>query len=187
MKESKAALKLGTYAGSGRVYGLPITRSLPQLSAREAVLLAAVDAHQPIERQHKGQDGWHRVTEQEACDAVAAGDAAWFRAVVGMVPVQGRPSVVVYGPQGCGKTRNADALRQHFGLEHVRDLDPLIGVRPAHGTLFLTDLDLDDLIEGGEARRACAFEVAMQIVEGVSHPDVAAQQRTEQVQAPTPD
>lgn len=31
------------------------------------------------------------------------------------------PTVIVHGPQGCGKTRNAQALRQHFGCTAVRD------------------------------------------------------------------
>lgn len=30
-------------------------------------------------------------------------------------------SVVVFGPQGCGKTRNAEALAAHFGLRFVVD------------------------------------------------------------------
>lgn len=30
-------------------------------------------------------------------------------------------AVVVYGPQGCGKTRNAERLRKHFGKRSVID------------------------------------------------------------------
>lgn len=30
-------------------------------------------------------------------------------------------SVIIYGPQGCGKTRNAEALAKHFGLNHIID------------------------------------------------------------------
>ena len=30
-------------------------------------------------------------------------------------------SVITYGPQGCGKTRNAQALAKHFGLNHIID------------------------------------------------------------------
>lgn len=30
-------------------------------------------------------------------------------------------SVIIYGPQGCGKTRNAEALMKRFGLHHLID------------------------------------------------------------------
>lgn len=30
-------------------------------------------------------------------------------------------SVVVYGPQGCGKTTHAKALAKHFGVAHIVD------------------------------------------------------------------
>ena len=30
-------------------------------------------------------------------------------------------SIVIYGPQGCGKTTNKDALAAHFGTRHVID------------------------------------------------------------------
>ena len=30
-------------------------------------------------------------------------------------------SIVVYGPQKCGKTTNKDALAVHFGMRHVID------------------------------------------------------------------
>ena len=30
-------------------------------------------------------------------------------------------SIVVYGPQGCGKTTAKDALAEHFGMRHVID------------------------------------------------------------------
>lgn len=47
-------------------------------------------------------------------------------------------SVVVYGPQACGKTRNAEAMRQAFGLDVIVDdwtwRDPL----PDFGALILT-------------------------------------------------
>jgi hypothetical protein len=34
---------------------------------------------------------------------------------------QNKRSVIVYGPKACGKTRNAELLRRHLGLEHVLD------------------------------------------------------------------
>lgn len=30
-------------------------------------------------------------------------------------------TVIVYGPMGCGKTRNAERLRRHFKCTHVLD------------------------------------------------------------------
>lgn len=49
-------------------------------------------------------------------------------------------SVIVYGPQGCGKTLNADALRRAFGLSVVYDgeIPPDIKKIPRHGVLILT-------------------------------------------------
>lgn len=29
--------------------------------------------------------------------------------------------VVVYGPQGCGKTHNAHAIAEHYGMDTIRD------------------------------------------------------------------
>lgn len=72
-------------------------------------------------------------------------------------------SLIIYGPQGCGKTRNAQRLAAHFGLTHILDDDeewneqrPL----PAD-TLVLTNQEgipgalnfhqVMALIDGGEA------------------------------------
>lgn len=38
------------------------------------------------------------------------------------------PSLIIVGPQGCGKTRNAKILKEHFKLENIIDT----------GTLFLS-------------------------------------------------
>jgi len=50
-----------------------------------------------------------------------------------------RRSVIIYGPQACGKTRNADKLRAAFGLNLV--IDDWDGREPfsAVGTLVLTN------------------------------------------------
>lgn len=32
-----------------------------------------------------------------------------------------KPSIVVHGPQGCGKTRNAERIKQYFGLDRIVD------------------------------------------------------------------
>lgn len=43
-------------------------------------------------------------------------------AMIGRVPLEARRNtVVVFGPRGCGKTHNAEALAAHFGLRIVVD------------------------------------------------------------------
>ncbi len=61
-----------------------------------------------------------------------------------------KKSVVVFGPQGCGKTRNAEALRVHYGLAHVPDNWNSRDRLPLQDTLVLTHespaaLHLDEL------------------------------------------
>jgi hypothetical protein len=47
-------------------------------------------------------------------------------------------SLIVYGPQGCGKTRNAEALREGYGLDRViEDWDPNRHPYTAQGILYL--------------------------------------------------
>lgn len=56
-------------------------------------------------------------------------------------------SIIIHGPQGCGKSRHAEALARHFGCTHIIDqaADPyprtkLAAVRFKLGnTLFLTN------------------------------------------------
>jgi hypothetical protein len=53
-------------------------------------------------------------------------------------------SVIVHGPQGCGKTRNAELLKKHFRLTHI--VDGLEDVRRANelrseGTLYLAQMN----------------------------------------------
>ena len=48
-----------------------------------------------------------------------------------------REMVIVCGPQGCGKTRQAEALRAHFGMSRVQD-DWRLGDGLQPGTLYLT-------------------------------------------------
>ncbi|WP_024588824.1 hypothetical protein [Aliihoeflea sp. 2WW] len=45
-------------------------------------------------------------------------------------------TVIVFGPQQCGKTRNAQKLQSLFGCEHLVD-----GLKPTttHGNAFMTD------------------------------------------------
>lgn len=49
-----------------------------------------------------------------------------------------KPVVVIHGPQGCGKTRHAQALARHFGCEQITD-DWSGHGRLEPGTLALTN------------------------------------------------
>lgn len=52
-----------------------------------------------------------------------------------------KPSIIIIGPAGCGKTRHADALRRHYGLDRVIDTGAELDRRyvvPATGALVLT-------------------------------------------------
>jgi tRNA A37 N6-isopentenylltransferase MiaA len=70
-------------------------------------------------------------------------------------------SVVVYGPQGCGKTTHAAALAKHFGLDTI--CDEADHIRPNRfmrtGTLYL----MIDRPAGADdfARRVLSFDDAM--------------------------
>ncbi len=78
--------------------------------------------------------------------------------------------VVIYGPGGCGKTRNKDALAKAFGCGVIYDGISLHhfkakGFEAQQKTLFLT-ADVPDLTDHGLARRAevHAFADAMRVV-----------------------
>ncbi|QWY14266.1 shikimate kinase 1 [Xanthomonas phage M29] len=49
-----------------------------------------------------------------------------------------RVSLVVYGPQGCGKSINADKIRAAFGLDNIVDDWHGKTAIPFNGTLVLT-------------------------------------------------
>lgn len=51
-------------------------------------------------------------------------------------------SIIICGPRGCGKTRHAEALRRHFGLSCVVEMDeaPTRGLA-YKGALILTNDD----------------------------------------------
>lgn len=53
-------------------------------------------------------------------------------------------TVIVYGPQACGKTRNAEALRNHFGCANIVD-DWSLTQYVVHGSLHLTNEEFSDL------------------------------------------
>ncbi|HEU4376256.1 MAG TPA: hypothetical protein VFS02_22375 [Telluria sp.] len=52
-----------------------------------------------------------------------------------------KPSVIVHGPRGCGKTRNRFRLLRHFDLEEFRDSWGPTEVPRAFGTLYLTNFE----------------------------------------------
>lgn len=70
-------------------------------------------------------------------------------------------SVVVYGPQGCGKTRHAKRIAAHFGLKKVVEADDAIlrGQKfEKAGTLFLTCLTKSEITQVfPDFRRVVAF------------------------------
>ena len=76
-------------------------------------------------------------------------------------------SVIVYGPQGCGKTRFAEVLRKHFLLDAVLELDeqPRPFAFPTVGALCLTNKTREELVADrtidAAARRVFSFEEAL--------------------------
>lgn len=147
-----------------------VTKAATTLRQRQ--LSVAIETNAAIERQFKGRAGWHAVTSQEAADALAHGDDAWFRVRPGVVsPMKsGEKSVIVYGPAGSGKTKHAEELRKYFGLDHVRDLEHTHHVRPITGTLYLTSLTPAELVSGGviddSARRVYSLAAALAAARG---------------------
>jgi len=53
-------------------------------------------------------------------------------------------SIIVFGPQGCGKTHNAVVMARHFGLSRILDDQDPFDLPPgiATDTLILTSVDL---------------------------------------------
>jgi adenylate kinase family enzyme len=84
-------------------------------------------------------------------------------------------SVVVYGPQGCGKTQHADRLQKHFGLHSVHeDFESLQRSSiQATGTLYISNTDPLESEEGlrivqSHGLRVWSFRDAMRDA-GVAH------------------
>lgn len=74
-----------------------------------------------------------------------------------------RDTVIVYGPQGCGKSRNADKMRRAFGLDSViRDAKPGDNP-PVTGALVLTHSPDVHLIADGTIA-AIDYDAAMRYV-----------------------
>lgn len=77
-------------------------------------------------------------------------------------------TVIVYGPQGSGKTTNAEALRKHFGCSRVVD-DWHYGDLICKGDLILTNDNA--VLEPRALRRVDVVSVYMALaeVEGADH------------------
>jgi pantothenate kinase-related protein Tda10 len=58
-------------------------------------------------------------------------------------------AVIVCGPQGCGKTRNASALMNHFKLNKVVD-DYVQGMPINSDTLYLSNEEIEGAVAYGE-------------------------------------
>lgn len=56
-------------------------------------------------------------------------------------------SVIVYGPQGCGKTRNAERIKKILGLKRIVDGWPEGEEKRLESTdvLYLTNLDAEQI------------------------------------------
>lgn len=72
-------------------------------------------------------------------------------------------SVVIYGPQGCGKTMHAEALREHFELDQVVDEWDGQSRFPHTGALVLTHNPNPDIKPGV---RTLHFGAAMREMNG---------------------
>lgn len=77
-------------------------------------------------------------------------------------------TVIVYGPQGSGKTTNAEPLRKHFGCSRVVD-DWHYGDLICEGDLILTNDDA--VLYPRYPRRVdlVRLELALDQVEGADH------------------
>lgn len=69
-------------------------------------------------------------------------------------------TVLIHGPQGCGKTRNAAALAAHFGCSHIVD-DWNGRDQVAPGALVLTNVDDWKARALPKTRRVVPFARAM--------------------------
>ena len=87
-------------------------------------------------------------------------------------------SIIIHGPQGCGKTRSAERLRKYFGMDEICDdeMDPYpltIAQQTefkAGKVLYLTsiapkDKDYDTRWGDYDTRRVLSFQQAMKLME----------------------
>lgn len=135
-----------------------------QLSLLED-MATRIDAESVAAQARTAHDQCKRLAQRvnEALDAAEADlvamhpDYAETLAAVG----KGNRSWMVFGPQGCGKTRNAQALAGAFNLPKILD-DWRPGMpTPATDTLILTNAEQGEL---PFTRRLLPYEVAMTLV-----------------------
>jgi cytidylate kinase len=71
-------------------------------------------------------------------------------------------NVIITGPQGCGKTRNGEALRVHFGMRRVVDGDVFFDdtTRALNGNLILIN-ETNEHYDWSVIGRVVKFEDAM--------------------------
>lgn len=82
-------------------------------------------------------------------------------------------SIIIYGPQGCGKTKNAEKLRRFFGMDEIVDDEgdpyPLttdqVEEFKAGKILFLTPIDPKMNEYSTHSRRVISFKTAIQMME----------------------
>lgn len=57
-----------------------------------------------------------------------------------------KESVIVHGPQACGKTRNGEAIAKKYQLDEVIELEAIgLGHPPTHGALILSNQPVERL------------------------------------------
>lgn len=70
-------------------------------------------------------------------------------------------AIIIYGPQGCGKTRNASALAKHYGKSIVYDYDEAPSARRIQSlpseALVLTNVEVRGAIPFSAAMRAAGL------------------------------
>lgn len=73
-----------------------------------------------------------------------------------LVPATGRP-VVIYGPQGCGKSRHAEALAKHYGKARIIHEGRMVDRYPADALVLTNDSGVPGAIAFDDAMRAAGL------------------------------
>lgn len=77
-------------------------------------------------------------------------------------PKEEPDSVLVYGPQGCGKTRSSLAIATAFGLRYIKDKWTLSDSVPLKNTLILTSENMERV--ANVFKNIMSYEEAMKVV-----------------------
>jgi len=74
-------------------------------------------------------------------------------------------SVIIYGPAGCGKTKNAEKLRAYFKCEKIVDGATFADFNKSKNYLYLTNEPVPEKyladMKNGLLRRVISFKAAM--------------------------